>query len=262
MMKKHFINGRKSLYYQKAGKRTVSIMKRIGLNLVLIWVVFGCRPVFEDKVQTGSVPLSVQSGQKYVVCSYQHKSKIPDATILLLSSSSPEQEQWHDTAVRMAAQNYLILSIAIPSGADTSHLNQQAGAVVQAVSAYLALNYPALKWGAVGTARSAAAILSAGAKDTTMSAAALLTPEKEIDRIDSLSLRAWRERPLLLLAATRGSRWDSLQARRFYARIAEPKKLVWLETGVDGAALLHTDMEPIIRRTIVLLFDRHLRGKR
>ena len=90
----------------------------------------------------------------------------------------------------------------------------------------------------------------------------MLTPEKEIDRIDSLSLRAWRERPLLLLAATRGSRWDSLQARRFYARIAEPKKLVWLETGVDGAALLHTDMEPIIRRTIVLLFDRHLRGKR
>ncbi|HOC23727.1 MAG TPA: hypothetical protein PKJ13_00375 [bacterium] len=38
--------------------------------------------------------------------------------------------------------------------------------------------------------------------------------------------------------------------------------LVWLTTAQPAAALLESDLEPIIRRKAQLFFDRHLKGKR
>jgi len=41
-----------------------------------------------------------------------------------------------------------------------------------------------------------------------------------------------------------------------------PEELVWLATTQPAAALLESDLEPVIRRKAQLFFDRHLKGKR
>ena len=229
-------------------------MKRIALLIVSAGLL-SCKPAFDDQISKESVVWQAGSARVLNAMVYRPTRAKPEAAIVLLCRSAVEQQAWDATAGRMAVQKYLVLSVK-PDPADS------AAAALQAAAAYLAGHYASLACGLVGAGESAALCLSAGSSDSTIAAAALLTPTPKIEELDTLHRRAWQGRPLLLLAAEQTIGWNREQAQRFYDQWGEPKKLVWLATAESGVALLHSDLEPIIRRTIVLLFDRHLRGKK
>jgi len=253
--KKHFFKKRKGLYYWTRSTLFSDCemsMKSIAL-LVACAGLFSCKPVFDDKVIKERVQVPAAASSALTATVYRHHSAKPEAAILLLCRSAAEQQAWDATASRMAVQKYLVLSVVSARSNSTD---------VRAAAAYLAGQYAHLPYGLVGAGENAAICLSAGSADSAFAAAALLTPSPDIEQVDSLCRRSWQGRPVLLLAAQQGGLWSTEQAQRFYDGWGEPKKLVWLATAKSGAALLGTDLEPIIRRTMVLMFDRHLRGKK
>lgn len=232
-------------------------MKRIVLAVILAGLA-ACQPAFNDKVKIQALlwpeaTEGVPSAQLYL-----HRDKNPEAVVLLSCSSSAAQDQWQGTAVRMAVQGYLVVSAVLPKEVGT---RKSAVSGLQRLVGRLRSEYPHAKLGVVADADAAIPCLQVIAQDSAVSATALLTPGKEIAGLDSLWLDSWQGRPLLLLLAGEQAPQDSDPLSLWYARLAEPKKVVWLATRQSGANLLYTDREPIIRRTLVLFFDRHLRGK-
>ncbi|HPI72797.1 MAG TPA: hypothetical protein PK843_15655 [bacterium] len=232
-------------------------MKRIALTVILAGLA-ACEPAFNDKVDVQTLLWSdttegLPSAQLYV-----HREKNPEAVVLLSCSSAAVQNQWQDTAVRMAVQGYLVVAAVLPS---EGGMKERAVSALQQVIIRLRREHPHLKLGVVSDAAGAMTCLQVVVQDSAVSGTALLTPGKEIAGLDSLWLDSWQGRPLLLLSAGEQTPQDSDPLSAWYARLPEPKKTVWLATRQSGADLLYTDREPIIRRTLVLFFDRHLRGK-
>ena len=232
-------------------------MKRIILAVILAGLA-ACQPGFEDKVRIQTLQWPEATEGLPSARLYRHREKNPEAVVLLFCSSSAVQDQWQDTAVRMAVQSYLVVSAVLPSEEGTK---ESAVSDLQRIVNRLRSEQPHLKLGVVADAPGAMTCLQVAAQDSAVSGTALLTPGKEIVGLDSLWLDSWQGRPLLLLLAGEQAPQDSDPLSAWYVRLAEPKKTVWLATRKSGADLLHTDREPIIRRALVLFFDRHLRRK-
>ncbi len=232
-------------------------MKRIALAVILAGLA-ACQPAFNDKVKIQELQRPEATQGLPSARLYMHRDKKPEAVVLLSCSSAAVQDQWQDTAVRMAVQSYLVVSMVLPSD---EGMNERAVSGLQRLVRLLRNEHPHLKLGVVADAAGAMTCLQVVAQDSAVSGTALLTPGKEIAGLDSLWLDSWQGRPLLLLLAGEQPPRDSDPLSLWYARLPEPKKTVWLATQQSGADLLHTDREPIIRRTLVLFFDRHLRGK-
>lgn len=232
-------------------------MKRIALAVILAGLT-ACQPAFNDKVKIQTLQWPEATEGLPATQMYMHRDKKSEAVVLLSCSSAAVQNQWQDTAVRMAVQSYLVVSAVLPS---EEGIKESAVSGLQRLVSRLRSEHPHLKLGVVADAAGATTCLQAVAQDSAVSATALLTPGKEISGLDSLWLDSWQGRPLLLFSAGEQAPQDSDPLSAWYDRLPEPKKAVWLATRQSGAELLHTDREPIIRRTLVLFFDRHLRGK-
>lgn len=232
-------------------------MNRIVLSVILAGLA-ACQPAFDDRVKIQSLPRTEATEGLPSAQLYLHRDKKPEAVVLLSCSSSAAQDQWQDTAVRMAVQGYLVVSAVLPN---KEGVPQSAVSGLQRLVGRLRNEHPHLKLGVVADAAAAMPCLQVAAQGLDVSGAALLTPGKEISGLDSLWFDSWQGRPLLLLLAGEQAPQDSDPLSLWYARLAEPKKVVWLATRQSGVELLHTDREPIIRRALVLFFDRHLRGK-
>ncbi len=231
-------------------------MKRIALAVILAGLA-ACQPAFDDRVKIQALPWPEATEGLPSARLYLHRDKKPEAAVLLSCRSSADQDQWQDTAVRMAVQGYLVVSAVLPS---EGGMPERAASGLQRLVGRLCSEHPHLKLGVVADAAGAVPCLQVAAQDSAVSGAALLTPGKEIAGLDSL-WRDSRQGPLLLLLAGEQAPQESDPLSLWYTRLAEPKKVVWLATRQSGVELLHTDREPIIRRTLVLFFDRHLRGK-
>ncbi len=234
----------------------VDVMK----NYILcfgIAVFLGCRPSFTDKVVRDTVSLGDDQARPYTAELFTAKLKKPEAAIILLYQSEMERQVWRETATALAMQNYLVLSGPLPSeNTKAEELSQ-----LKAAWTWIKTNHPQFKVGIVGWERTALTCFKAGCVDSSLAAAVFITPTPEMGRLDSLQSMCWAGRALLMIVAEQDTVWPMAEAQRFYNALPDHKKLVQLVTDKRGGALLQSDMEPIVRRTMVLLFDRYLRGK-
>jgi len=68
-------------------------------------------------------------------------------------------------------------------------------------------------------------------------------------------------RPILIIESTLKPKHPENVKVNYFNAAKQPKKLVWLATSTEGARVLSEDMEPIVRRTTLMLIDRYLKGK-
>lgn len=253
---KYFFKERKRLYYLNHIEYNGATMKKLILCLLLAGLT-GCRPSFTDRVNRETVTFADSRARRYTADVLTAKKFKPEAAVILLCSSQAERQQWQETAAAMAAQNYLMVSGPLPSGTTAGDGLD----ALQAGRAWLKTKYPTLKVGIIGWEQSALACLQIGGADSTIAAAVLITPTANMEQLDSTRIKSWAGRALLMIVAEQDPHWALEKAQRFYDALPDNKKLVQLATANRGGQLLQTDMEPIVRRTTVLLFDRYLKGK-
>jgi len=66
-------------------------------------------------------------------------------------------------------------------------------------------------------------------------------------------------RPVVVLESAADRDTDQPALDRLWEMIGEPKKRALLQTRASGAEVISSDLEPVVRRMILLLGDRYAR---
>jgi hypothetical protein len=228
-------------------------------TVLAMLLLLACRPSFKE-VKQETVRFSGPDGQTYQAMLYSHSKRAIEGGVIICPDRPAEAERWNATAMRMTWQHYTVLH-HIQTAAGDSILDTAAGAAaVQAANLFLQNRFAKIKIGVLGAGAAAWIAVAAGVRDSTISAAILLTPSWPA-LAGEQDISAWQGRPLVLIAPEQDPQKPASAIDSFYQSMPDPKKLVWLATDQTGSNLLDSHYEPIVRRVAVLLFDRWLRGK-
>lgn len=118
-----------------------------------------------------------------------------------------------------------------------------------------------LKSAVIGVGAFAETAIKIAAFDSTVKALITLDAANSLPPNISENLAKIPPRPFLFIEPTQNPQVPEKQKIAMFDSAGGPKKSVWLATSSNGSNILKPDMEPIVRRTVLLLVDRYLKGK-
>ena len=233
-------------------------------SIVLLAFLIGtsCNPA-KKATEVRKITIGVEGKQFITADFYLPQSGAPHSALIISLAQKDEPKKWAAFAHKVAGMNYAAMVFRdAPSAKDNSPTAANSERIIH--SAIASLRSQSIvkihKVGVMGVGSAGISAIQAAASDTTVSAVITLCAPAQTGRPESDS--AWTKhppRPLLVIASTKDPLAPAEESQKFYDAAKEPKKLVWLATDKHGAELLMTDMEPIVRRVILMLLERHLK---
>lgn len=247
----------KWLAYKNLPRQLFLAVQAIALGLLL-----QCTSRENITIHDNQVEIALETGQFLTGWLFEPVLQKPAPTIIMQLEQARPTTAALQFAGRIARLGYhvLILESTISDDAESSeHSGQMAFA---AAIKFMRLRQSVLaeKIGlfAIGTA-SVSAILTA-ASDSLIAEVVVLGLTPRTNGSDLLTaLPKIPPRPLVLIAPMQSPNLSQHETQDFYQTVSEPKKLVWLATDRCDASLLASDLEPVVRRVIVMLSDRYLK---
>ncbi len=212
--------------------------------------------------------------------------------LILLGCSTPEPERSVRETVDLRVMNAAALRFTPQSGSRLADLlictpaggDEKAAALFMEKVSHLAYRVLWLRSDVPADAAAAGALLGAaaakmagpgkkglmlfgewpgacpGLADSTFQAVIWVTPASQVQACLAAAADSASHHPQFALIIPASEPVALAPEWRTWIRSAE--NLVWLATDRSPAALLASDLEPIVRRKAQMFFDRHLKGKR
>jgi fermentation-respiration switch protein FrsA (DUF1100 family) len=244
-----------SKFEKKAG---YPVILMICLNLIT------CTPVKKAAVEVQRIALWEGAAGSAEADFYLPKNSARVPVLIIASLDKDGREKWADFSQKFARSNHSVLVIDGTILHNTTDLLVSADNMQAMHSAIARLRaLPVLKQqkiAVLGVGPASFDALCIAVDDSTVAGVIALSPSypKEEGKLAAL-LASLAPRPLLIIASANDSQLPAEVGQKLYQAAKEPKKLVWLSTDKQGEEVLKTDQEPIVRRVVSMLVDRHSR---
>ena len=247
----------KWIAYKDLHRRLFWAVHAIALGLLL-----QCTSRENIAIHDNQVEIALETGQFLTGWLFEPVLKEPTPSIIMQLEQARPTDASLQFAGRIARLGYHVLILESKTSDDAESSEHSSQTAFEAAVKFMRLRQSVLaeKIGlfAIGTA-SVSAILTAASDSLIAEVVVLgLTPRKNTSDLLT-ALPKIPPRPLVLIAPMQSPNLLQQETQDFYQAISEPKKLVWLATDRYDASLLASDLEPVVRRIIVLLSDRYLK---
>lgn len=217
------------------------------ISLLFILVLSGCNSRLPE-IAVKNSSLETAEGTRVSLTIYEPGNGDNLPLLVIFDTNEQRMNNWATSAKKIAQSNYRVIVTNADSNAWTNALLK---------SPVFESNEKLALLGVGSAAKPALAIASA---DTSISAIITLDAANQI----SYSKETFAKippRPHLVLEASMTPQTPEQKKLDFFNASQEPNKLVWLATDLKGSDIVNSDLEPIVRRTVLMLIDRYLKGK-
>ncbi|MBN1540562.1 hypothetical protein JW992_00320 [candidate division KSB1 bacterium] len=224
----------------------------------LVLTAMGCRGTRFVDVQEQRLELALESGMVEAFC-YTPTARKAGAAVLIGMLADSMRMLWEATARQMAGMGYAVVLLP-ETGVQLSAVavvEEHYRAGMAALNGQCPVDSGHAALVSIGSAAPAA--IAVAAADDRVRALVLISPSVSLcDSVAGVQLGRMAGRPVVVLESMgdRAERQNDLD--RFWEAIAEPKKRVFLETFAVGGSVIRGDLEPVVRRVILLLCDRYV----
>lgn len=225
--------------------------------------LYSCSTNKTTNVVKKSITIPFGEGNSFPAVTYQIQDS-SQAPALIIAFAENLKNVRDNFSKKIAKRGYFVLSMQQPP--IQTHVPEQDSldirtlvAAVQAVKSFP--NVETNKIGLWGDGPFGIAALHVAASDSNVAAIITVGAAKYFSPQENEIFDKLAPRPILIIESTlKPQHAENLKVSYFNAA-KQPKKLVWLATSTEGARVLSMDMEPIVRRTTLMLIDRYLKGK-
>jgi len=231
-------------------------------TLLACLVVLSCGPT-KQATEARKITIGIDGKQFITADLYVSQSSAPRSALIIALAQNDQPPKWSAFGHKLAGMNYavMILREARPAK-DNSSVEVDSEQIIHSAIASLRSQTTAKihKIAVMGVGLTGFSALYAAASDTSVAAVITLCPpgQSGFAEIDSALVKL-PPRPLLVIASNKDPLAPAEESQKFYDSAKEPKKLVWLATEKHGTETLMAETEPIVRRVILMLLDRHLK---
>ncbi|NOY59720.1 MAG: dienelactone hydrolase family protein [Calditrichaeota bacterium] len=225
--------------------------------------LYSCSINKTTNVVQQSITIPLGEGKSFPAATYQIQGSGQDPVLIIAFAENLKNVR--DVFSRkIANRGYFVLSMQRPliqsnaSGQDSLYI-QELAAAVHAVKSFP--NIKTNKIGLWGDGLFGIAALQVASNDSDVAAIITVGSAKYYSPQKSHIFDITPPRPLLIIESTLKPKHPEKAKMNYFTAAKQPKKLVWLATLTEGARVLSMDMEPIVRRTTLMLIDRYLKGK-
>ena len=234
-------------------------------------IVFLCISLFLSSCSTNkttnivkqSITVPFGEGESFPAATYQSQGS-GQVSVLIIAFTENLKDVRDEFASKIANMGYFVLSMQQPltqsnmSDQDSLYV-QELAAAVQAVKSFP--NVKKNKIGLWGDGAFGIAALHVAAFDSDVAAIITVGAAKYFSPQENKIFAKLSPRPILIIESTLKPQHPENAKVSYFNAAKQPKKLVLLATSSEGARVLSADMEPIVRRTTLMLIDRYLKGK-
>ncbi len=189
-------------------------------------------------------------------------NKLPALLQLYTKDVGPKQLEF---ARKIAQRKYTVMLLTLPERGEQNDGDSRLKPMDDILAALRFLQKQekvAARLAIFACGETSAAAIDAAIADTSVAALVLLSSPLTYKGVDLAGkIGALSGRPVVVIAPKYDPVVSAEQSQQLYEAVQDPKKLVWLETDKHGMDVITTDMEPIVRRVILMLTDRYLKGK-
>jgi hypothetical protein len=210
--------------------------------LAFIIVLSGCNSQLPE-ISVMEIKLNSAEGKLFKPT---NKTNVP--LFVILDDDENRTQNWTKTATKISQSGYRVF-VTNADSLNWSNVLQQ-----------IAPKHSGLKTGILGVGKMAEQALAIAAIDTTIGAVITLDASSSFQYTQSIFAKI-PPRPHLVLEATLTPQTPEKEKVHYFETCQEPKKLVWLATDLKGSNIVNSDLEQIVRRTVLMLIDRYLKGK-
>ena len=176
--------------------------------------------------------------------------------IVILDQNPNSIKNWHKTSIHFAQSGYNVLV----AGSWDFSLDSMA-TLQQRISPLFSHAIGLFVSAVIGVEASGDIATKLSVTDSTVKALITLDAAAHFSNNISKDFSAIPPRPYLMIETTSNPQNPDKLKQKIFEKAGDPKKAVWLATNLTGSNILNSDMEPIVRRTVLLLIDRYLKGK-
>lgn len=184
------------------------------------------------------------SGQRFIA---SDDSPLP--TIVLFDSSEDAEQYWQKTGKWIAYSGYrLLLVTSWEIGTDDSLMLSHALSEEYSQEAAV-----------IGVGAGSNIAVRLAAADSNLKALITIDAADYLDANAQSFLQSIPPRPHLLIETTQTPQHPDPHKLALFEKAHDPKKIVWLATDQKPSEILRSDLEPIVRRAVLLLTDRYVK---
>jgi hypothetical protein len=234
----------------------------VAVCLFLLFALAGlaCRGTLLQNVQNEQVCVALAQADSVRIDSYVPSDRPAAAGILIGLVPGSVEELWQRSARQMAGTGYAVMLLPAreEGDADRSVAAMLFAAGLEALAARC--GSPSLPVVLVGIGPAATAAFTIAAQEERVHGVLVISPTSAgADSALPAAVSQMNSRPVVVLESAADRDTDQPALDRLWEMIGEPKKRALLQTRASGAEVISGDLEPVVRRMILLLGDRYAR---
>jgi hypothetical protein len=220
-----------------------------------VFFLVGCNSNL-PKVDSHPFEMTIKSAGKINGVSYSTKATIDAPVLYIFDKSQNAIKNWNTTSKHFAQAEYNVIV------ADLSNFSLDSLSTLQQLSFSInAQNSNSKNCAVIGVGPCSNAAIKIAARDTTVKAFITLDAAHHLSSNVAAYFSQIPPRPFLFIEPTQNPQNPEIILQNVFESAGDPKKSVWLATHLKDSEILNSDLEPIVRRTVLLLVDRYLKGK-
>jgi len=213
--------------------------------------------------ETRKITIGVDAKHFVTADLYVPPSDAAHSALVVALAKNDEPKKWSAFGHKLAEMNYAVMVVRdVHSTRDDPPMRDNFVQIIYSALAYLRSqsNVRIHRVGVMGVGQAGISAIQVAGRDSTVAAVITLcaSTRSRGAEIDS-ALGKLPPRPLLVIASTKDAMAPAEESQALYDAAKDPKKLVWLATDQHGTGALAADVEPIVRRVILMLLERYVK---